>query len=85
LNHYSRYILNLRYSTVTGKIGITCRPVGTSFGVVIGTIPLNKWWGIPTGVPAPLTPMLTAFAYGLPVGFADKAFLDEAIVTIIAP
>ncbi len=82
---YARYILTLLYSTGTGKISVSYRSVGSSFGVVIGTVPLNKWWGIPIGEPAPLTPVLAAQAYGLPVGYAAKAFLDGAVVTIIAP
>lgn len=82
---YARYILSLRYSTVTGKISVSYRSVGSFFGVIIGTIPINKWWGIPVGEPAPLTPLLTAQAYGIPVVFGNKAFLDKAKVTIIAP
>jgi hypothetical protein len=82
---YSRHIISLHYSTNTGKVTVSYRPMGTSWGIVIATIPLNRWWGIPAGESAPLTPLLTAQAYGIPVQFANKAFLDEAVMTITAP
>lgn len=82
---YSRYIISLLYRTTTGKVTVSYRLPGASWGVVIATIPLNKWWGIPVGESPSLTPTLTAQAYGIPVQFANKAFLDDAIVEITAP
>ena len=82
---YSRYILTLRYNASTGKMSIFYRSVGSSFGVLLGTIPLNRWWGIPVGEGASLTPVLAATSITIPVGSADKAFVDSAVVTITAP
>lgn len=82
---YARYVLTLRYNTTTGKITVSYRPLGGMFSVILGTIPINKWWGIPVGESAPLTPILTAQTYGIPVVFSNKAFLDGAKVTIIVP
>jgi hypothetical protein len=82
---YARYVLTLRYNTATGKITVSYRSVGGMFSIILGTIPINKWWGIPVGESAPLTPMLAAQTYGVPVVWGNKTFLDRAKVTIIVP
>jgi hypothetical protein len=81
----TRTILTLEYNTVTGTITVMHRSPGSMFSVVAGTIPLNRWWGIPVGTPAPLTPILAAESMGTTVGFGKKLFVDDPVVTITIP